>query len=176
MLNNMNAILFNKLIKKIRYDTKAFDKLFAFYHDRIVNRLKHIYGETVAEETAQDFFMKLIMGGIKVEYINYPTSWVYKCCENIAKRKIYYESKEYEVLADSIDNSENDLYERQDIIIVLNDKLKDLYEDTQKIIVLHYWWGYTFKEISEILGINSGTVRTKHFRALLKLKKVFLEK
>lgn len=172
----MNDILFNKLINRIQYDTKAFDKLYCFYYDRIVNLLQFTYGFSMAEEVAQDFFMKLIMGKIKFDYIKYPTSWVYKCCENLAKRKIYYDSRENEVLADEIiDYDAINLFEERENLIVLEEVLKVLDEDSQKIIILHYWWRYNLKEIAEILHLNFGTVRTRHRRALFKIKKSLIK-
>lgn len=78
---------FNRLIGDIK-DAQSFDILYNYYYKKIVLRLKYIYGESLAQEVAQDFFMGLInKNGEGWGNIGYPTSWVYKCCENLAKKK-----------------------------------------------------------------------------------------
>ena len=41
----------------------------------------------------------------------------------------------------------------------------------QDIIILKYYHQYTFKEISEIYHIPISTVKTRHYQALIQLKK-----
>ena len=50
----------------------------------------------------------------------------------------------------------------------LNDKLRD-------IIILHYINGYTVEELSDILHIPSGTVKSRLFKARQELKKIYGE-
>ena len=101
--------------------------------------------------------------------MDYPTAWVYKCCDNIAlkilkSQDVFVELNE-NIVADTcptpIDTS---LYGEFEAII------RDLDETTQKIIRLIYIDDYSYKEIAKILGIKYGTVRQKHSRAIIKLK------
>ncbi|MBQ5850370.1 MAG: sigma-70 family RNA polymerase sigma factor [Lachnospiraceae bacterium] len=50
----------------------------------------------------------------------------------------------------------------------LNDKLRD-------IIILHYINGYTVEELSDMLHIPSGTVKSRLFKARQELKKIYGE-
>ena len=49
---------FNKLLKKIETDEKAFDELYDFYYKRIIFHLKGRFGEELSEDVAQEFFIK----------------------------------------------------------------------------------------------------------------------
>lgn len=165
----METYKFNYIIKNI-HKVKAFDALYDFFYRRIVFHLKYIYGDALAQEVAQDFFLQLIhKENIGSEYIEYPASWVYKCCENLAKKKLAKEKNERisapELLLE---------YEQQFEIEVygdLYDTIKSLEGDSQKIIRMYYWEGYNFKEISAIMHIKAGTIRQKHSRALKKIGK-----
>lgn len=165
----MEAQKFNHLLKSIN-KVRSFEILYDYFYRRIIFHLKYIYGESIAQEVAQEFFIGLInKQGEDFGYIEYPASWVYKCCENIAKRKL---SKE--VSAVELNDKLLLKYEQQFEIEVygkLYDKIKKLDEESQKIIRMHYWEGYNFSEISKILCLKAVTVRQKHNRAIKKLGK-----
>ncbi len=156
---------FNIILKRIKNDDKAFEELYQYYARRIVFHLTPIYGRELAEDVSHEFFLKLISGKIEYKYIEKPTTWIYKCCDNIAKTRIRLDSK-YEPLYDNIEYKE--FYESIEVKIDL-DKLDQL---SKKIILMYYWEGYNLEEISEILKINYATVRKRHSRAIGKLKKI----
>lgn len=54
--------------------------------------------------------------------------------------------------------------------------IKKLNRDEKMILLLYYQEGYTTKEISEILEIKEGTIKSKISRAKIKLKKILDEK
>lgn len=162
----MDTREFNSKLKRIKYDAEAFDELYQYYARRIVFHLSATYGRELAEDVSHEFFIKLISGKIDYTYIEKPTIWVYKCCENLAKTKIRLDSK-YEPLYDNVDYKEQ-FYESIEVKIGI-DKLDQL---SKKIIFMYYWEGYNLEEISEILKIKYATVRKRHSRAIAKLKKI----
>lgn len=89
----MEAAEFNRLLKRINKDGAAIEMLYRTYYSAIINKLSFTYGKEVAEESAQEFFLKLFEIAKTQQRVNSPTSWVYTCCENIAKRKICNESR-----------------------------------------------------------------------------------
>ena len=161
----MEARKFNRLLRSIAKDVNAFDELYRFYGRRIVFRLSRIYGRELAEDVSHDFFLKLITENKNYGYIEKPTSWIYTCCENLAKTKIKLNSK-YALLNEEA-ACNNFEFENLEIKTVL-DNFDDV---TRRIIELFYWDGYNLEEISEILHIKYATVRKKHSRAKAKLKK-----
>ena len=163
---------FNRLLKKIKRDEKAFDAIYDFYYKRIVYHLSRNYGKELAEDIAHEFFLKLIKNDKEYGQIAKPTSWVYKCCDNLAKTEL---RKTHCNIA--IDESERvvvDLTTETDNEI--SDVLADLDEVSVKIIHLHYWEGYAFNEIAEILGISYSSVRQRHKRVKQHLKNILEER
>ncbi|HIU81541.1 MAG TPA: sigma-70 family RNA polymerase sigma factor [Candidatus Ornithoclostridium faecavium] len=164
----MKANTFNRLLQNIHKDSRAIEKIYLFYNSKIILHLSYKYGRETAEECAQEFFIKLIEIADKQDYIYYPTTWVYKCCENIAKSKIQKAIVPVEINQE-IENR---------LLFIDREYFGDLYQELEKldnqsrnILIMIYWEGYNQKEIAEILKLNSATVRKKHSRALKQLKK-----
>lgn len=164
----METYNFNSLLKKCKYDSNALQALYSYYYSRIINYIQNKFGVYIAEETAQQFFLQLLTNENEYSYVKYPTSWVYKCCENIAKRLIVNENRELpiqETIPDKemISNEElfGDLYE----MIAQQDEL------SQKILSLHFIDGYNLKEIANILNISYSNIRQKYSRTIRKMKK-----
>ena len=166
----MNARRLGKLLKCIGYSEKAFNEVYDFYFRRIVARLTPVYGRQIAEDSAQDFFMKLICGKIQNGYVPVSTAWVYVCCENIAKRKIKGNKKEI-ALKEEIACAD-DLIGNTETGVDLDSLLNCLDETSRKIVRLYYFGGYSLKEISDMLQIGYAAVRKKSSRANKKLKKL----
>lgn len=164
----MDSKEFNKLLKKISKSDRAFEKLYNFYFSRVVRYLSIKYNQMLAEDAVQEFFMKLNELAQRFEYIEQPTAWVYRCCENIAKNKLRQDKKYayIEVLDERIFEQcyEVELYGE------LYDAIKKLDLSSQVVIKMHYSEGYSYLEMADILNENYNTIRQKHSRALKKLK------
>ena len=166
---------FNKLLKRISSDKKAFQVLYKIYYPRIVNHIERVYPNADAEEIAHEFFIKLL-NTKNFNHVKNPTSWVYVICRNIVKSKYGKEAHisfdENNALGDeliqNVDfSSRIDLEEQTRQMLSLADEL------TRKIIVLYYWEGYNFKEVAKLLSLNASTVRQKHARFVKKVKRTF---
>lgn len=158
---------FNGLLKKIHCDSRAIETLYFYYYPRIVRHIGIKYSFIIAEDVAQEFFLQLIQKCDKQEYVKYPTSWVYTCAENIAKRKIQSESKYTYLLQETVAAKKDDIFNK----LFAEDILKYLNKTEQQIIYLYYWEGYNQTEISNILKLTHSNVRQIHSRAIKKLKK-----
>ena len=55
----------------------------------------------------------------------------------------------------------------------LREAMKQLSSEEREILTLRFWQGYSFKEIGEILGKETGTVKVACFRAVKKLQPLF---
>lgn len=169
----MEPKAFNKLLNKIRYDDIALSTLYDYFYPRIVIHMKRTYPRANADDIAQEFFLQLLKSTNKKMYVYRPITWVYAVCENIAKR-ISSEAAAELCDSESIEYVSVDMDESESILnrVMANEILKQIEEeDLKKIIYLHYWEGYTFKEISEIIGANASSVRKKHARIIKKLQK-----
>lgn len=156
---------FNAILKRIKKDDEAFTELYQYYARRIIFHLTPIYGRELAEDVLHEFFLKLLAEKTEFQYIERPTTWVYRCCDNIAKTRIRLDSK-YEALYDDADHRE--FYESIEVKLGI-EKLDPL---SKKIIFMYYWEGYNLEEISDLLKLKYATVRKRHSRAISKLKKI----
>lgn len=167
----MDQATFNKLLKKAGHDTCAFETLFCHYYKRIVLHLFRVFGRTVAEDAAQEFFVNIIRKEPQGKITN-PTAWVYACAENIAKRMIGKESNNVclDVIENTVISTNLELLSQEELFGDLYQVIKKLTDEEQRIIYLLYWEGYNLKEVSEIIGISHSSARQKHSRAIKKMK------
>lgn len=166
----MNAKYFNNLIKKIHNESNAIELIYNYYFSRVVRYLSIKYNKFLAEDAVQEFFIKLKEFAKQGEYIEFPTAWIYKCCENIAKNKIKQEYK-YTYVKEVDELAFEQIYE-EELYGELYHAIKSLDISVQRIIKMHYWEGYSFIEIAHETNENYNTIRQKHRRALKTLKKL----
>lgn len=69
------------------------------------------------------------------------------------------------------DQLSTDLNEDIDLEITLKDLLNHLNESEKSVVVLRFYQDLTFSEISNVLDLPLGTVKTILYRALEKLRK-----
>lgn len=166
----MDAKEFNRLLKKITKNYNAFEKIYMYYFSRVVRYLSIKYNQMLAEDAVQEFFSKLKEFAKLGKYVEYPTSWIYKCCENIAKNKIKQEIK-YSYIIEQ-DRREFEQKYEEELYDELYDAIKLLNASTQVVLRMHYWEGYSLIEIAHELNANYNTIKQKHKRALSALKKL----
>lgn len=164
----MNTVKFNRLFRKFNTDTKAFEQIYAEFYPQIVLHLKRCFQSKIsAEDIVQDLFCKLLSYE-KFGYIQHPAAWLNKLAENMAVDELRRQHINLEL--------DVNLYSRFDLDELIANKetrqyLKTLDETSQKILYMHYWEGYSFKEIALELNLNYNTIRTKVFKSYKKLKK-----
>ena len=163
----MNESEFNRLLASLKTSTRALETLHGYYFGRIVYHLAKTYGKAFAEDVAQDFFLWLLQAEA-LPRVKSPTTWVYLQCDSFAKRKVQKEARyvngEIEVAYDVPHKEEvfGDLYQAMESL-----------DDVEKNIVeMHYWEGYSLKEIAPMIGMEYPAVRQRHKRLLSKLKDV----
>ena len=156
---------FNKLLSALKRDPRALEKLHGYYFGRIVYHLAKTYGKTFAEDVAEDFFLWLLRAE-SFPHVNYPTTWVYLQCDSIAKRRV---QKEARLVTGEIE-IEGEAPHKEELFGDLYQAMKTLDETEQRIVELHYWEGYSLKEIAPMIGMEYAAVRQRHKRLLSKLK------
>lgn len=172
----MDPLSFNRLLKRIKTDADALDRLYNYYYPRIILHIKKAYPGASAEDVAQEFFFMLLKSETQ-GYIIKPTSWVFAVCENLVKSRYKKEAVSFPAsdLLESVEDP-SDMSER----VLENIRSHEIFklikdEATKEIIYLYYWEGYSQKEIAERLGMTAANVRKKHSRAIKFLKKTQIE-
>lgn len=164
----MDAYTFNLLLNKIHHDADALKALYSYYYSRIVLHLQNQFNKYIAEEAAQQFFLQLTKNNKNYPYVKYPTSWVYACCENIAKRLTFKDDRDLPLVETLPDRN---IIAEEEVFGDLYDLISQQDILSQQILKLHFVDGYSLKEISEILNINYSNIRQKHSKTIRKMKK-----
>ncbi len=149
----MKAEIFNILIKRVKISRNAFNKIYSFYFPKIVIHLSIKFGNyELGRDVAQDFFVKLYQINQR-EYVKYPTSWIFTIVDNLAKNILTKESK-YKIHPLSEEEFKiSDVYFFDNFGDYFH-KLNRLEVEERKIVVMRVLEGYSFCEISKILGIK----------------------
>ena len=171
----MNEKEFNKYLRKLKTDKKAFNKLYNYYFPQIVLHIYFLYKDYgLGEDVAQEFFIKLLKKA-EYEYINYPKKWVETVSENIAKSKISKKIRDREHEQDFMDNQNQIAATKNDPMKVVifgeyREEIERLDEKTRQIITMKIYEDYDFYEIAEIMGINYDAVRQRFARGIKEIK------
>ncbi|MEE0881571.1 MAG: sigma-70 family RNA polymerase sigma factor [Turicibacter sp.] len=162
--------------------------------DAVVERLIEQYGQEVykiayfymketqlAEDVFQEVFYKVIKNYHKFNHQSSEKTWLIRITINTCKDMLRTSWIKRVTTFGVLQDSENEYEKPYDI--EKKETNKELYELIQRlpqkykeILLLFYYKDLTYEEISEILQIPEGTVRSRLSRAREKLKKMMNER
>ncbi len=149
-----------------------FQELFRTQHQRVRRMLQGMTGNAaVAEELMQESFLK---AWDKLSYFGLRSSlktWVYQVALNTG-RDWLRSHKNHAPLVDSLDAPGGPTAESR----AIQEALQSLREDVRELLILHYYEGLELTEIAQVLGIPTGTVKSRLFAAKRHLKTELLDK
>jgi RNA polymerase sigma-70 factor (ECF subfamily) len=167
-------------------DTKALDLLIKNYLKPVYNFvLRFTTDKNDANDIAQETFLKVWKYIKKFDQTKNFKTWLFAIARNTAidmlrkKKSVSFSDAEIEseMIADTLigdsggdKNSEirfDDQLEREK----LDDAIEKIGPKDQAIIFLHYDEACSFQEIADILGESVNTIKSRHRRALITLKK-----
>lgn len=166
-------------------DDYAFEEIVHRYKNRLLNFVFRFIGqEDEAEDIVQDTFLKVYKNKHAYKNIARFSTWIYTIAGNLAKtelrkkkrRKLFsisrdgVDEKEFEIPAPALtpeQNTEMVFKEKaiQDAIEKLQDKFKT-------VIILRDIQELSYDEISKIVGVPLGTIKSRVNRARLKLQEL----
>lgn len=182
-----------ELIKKFQEgDKKAYKELVLRYKDRLLIYVdRFMLDLSVSEDLVQDTLMKLYTHGHTYKPLAKFSTWIYTIAGNIAKtelrkrnrRKTYsftqLSSPDNEFTPDRkefVDNADNsprvDIEEKKDILSRAMDLLP---QDFSVILTMRDFQELSYDDISTILGLSLGTVKSRINRARIKLRETYKE-
>ena len=164
-------------------DVQAFDTLVRRYKDQLLNYVYRFVGNrTDAEDIVQETFLRVFKNKHYYKEIAKFSTWVYTIAGNLAKtelrrrkrRKIFSvsnfvnEERDYDI-PDVEKNPEREVDGtiKDDIIQKAIEKLPPKFKE---VILLRDVQGFSYEEISQILNIPLGTVKSRVNRGRLKLQ------
>ncbi len=134
---------------------------FKLYGKEIYSYLRRLIGE---EETAKDLLQETFLRAMKISLEERTAkSYLYKIAHNLAMD--YFREKNHfrEInFFEEIKENPEKIVENQEIWKILNPMEKS-------VLILYYQQGYSYKEISNKLGIPLNTVKSYAFRGKKKI-------
>jgi RNA polymerase sigma factor (sigma-70 family) len=144
---------------------------------------RRVHTDEDAEDIVQDVFYRLVAGYNVLEPIENLTAWLFRAARN---RIIdWYRKRRPERLtqpsgeSSSPENAEllfdrtndpNVLYSRSLLWDAVEDALDELPEEQREVFMMHEFEGMSFREISEVTGINMNTLLARKRYAVLSLR------
>lgn len=177
-----------KLIAEIKKNPKKFEIIYDQHFDRIFSYvLKRVLDYETAKDICSEVFIKAFLSIRKFKWNNIPLIiWFLKISQN--EIRLYFRNKKYKPQYLTSDyqhlmnqtfpgieeekiEAENQLQKIKTIKKLIND-LYQLSGNERECISLKYIENLTIAEISQVMGIKTGTIKSLLSRGIEKLKKM----
>lgn len=163
-------------------EKRAFDELVSRYHVRLINFIYRTIGDRDrAEDLVQETFVRVYRHLHRFDQTKKFSTWVYTIAGNLAKNELRNRSRNPLVLFQQLKTSwdtdnkplewedntyrPDDLYRKRNLREMVDKAVAQLPEHHRIVFVLRELEGKTYEEISEITGVNLGTVKSRLNRA-----------
>lgn len=163
-------------------EARAFTVLADRYHLRLLNFIHRMIGDRErAEDLVQETFVRVHRHLHRYDQNRKFSTWAYTIAGNLAKNELRNRSRNPMVLFQTIkknwdadhrplewaDNRyrPDDLYRKRDLKEKVDQAVAELPEHHRVVFVLRELEGKSYEEISEITGVNLGTVKSRLNRA-----------
>ena len=166
------------LVRRVKKgDYRAFDLLVLKYQSRVIaTAFKYVKERQLAEDIAQEAFIKSYksIDSFREESSFY--TWVYRIAVNTAKNYLVSANRRDEVVISDLSeddsfypeksdvNSPQDLLKASELRDLIFESLSSLGEETRTALSLREFDGLSYEQIAEIVKCPVGTVRSRIFR------------
>ena len=171
-------------------DRTAFDALVIKHKDKLFNLCYWFLGDRQeANDSAQDTFIKVYRSLKKFRFEAAFSTWLYRIAANTCKNRLKsseYRHKKKMVWLDNPGKIEDGQYaeeihdetpspmfeiEKKERTVLIQKAIASLPTNQNTVIVLRDIEGLSYEEISNITGLNLGTVKSRLSRARQQLRK-----
>lgn len=167
-------------------EEKALEILLEQYLKPILNFVYRLVGNTNdAEDITQEVFLKVWKNIKKYHHKSSFKTWIFSIARNTAidhlrkKKLLIFSDFESEdgpnAISENIASKDDlpaEVLKKAEKKKFLDEALLKLPHDHREVLLLHYVNDLTFKQIGEILKKPLDTVKSRHHRAILALKKI----
>jgi RNA polymerase sigma-70 factor (ECF subfamily) len=160
----------------------AFPELVRRYQSRLLNFIYRTIGDRDrAEDLVQETFIRVYRHLHRFDQAKKFSTWIYTIASNLAKNELRNRSRNPLVLFQTIKKNweadhrplqwedphyrPDDLFRKRHLRDVVEKAVEQLPEHHRVVFVLREMEGKTYEEISEITGVNLGTVKSRLNRA-----------
>jgi RNA polymerase sigma-70 factor, ECF subfamily len=174
---NYNAASDEELMHLVQHgECKAFDEIYVRYNERLYYYFYRMLGHEhlIAEDFVHDLFLKLINKPYLFDPQRSFTTWVFSIAHNMCKNE--YRNRQVHSIINHEDNPDEYLTEpaepqsNEKILAAVFNELDKMDESHKTAFLLKYREGFTLEEISEIMDLPIGTVKSRLFYARKRLQ------
>ena len=171
-------------------DRTAFDALVLKHKDKLFNLCYWFLSDRQeANDSAQDTFIKVYRSLKKFRFESAFSTWLYRIAANTCKNRLKsseYRHKKKMVWLENPGKLEHGQYsteirdetpspmvelEKKERMMLIQKAIASLPTDQSTVVVLRDIEGLSYEEVSNITGLNFGTVKSRLSRARQKLRK-----
>jgi RNA polymerase sigma-70 factor (ECF subfamily) len=164
---------------------EAFDSIVQRYKDPLINFVYHFLGDRIdAEDVVQETFLRVYRNKHLYRNIAKFSTWIYTIASNLAKTELRrrrrrrllslsqmgFDDKDYEPVDEFMQSPEgivdSGMQEK-----IIRKEIDDLPVKFKEVVLLRDVQEFSYEEISQILGIPIGTVKSRVNRGRLRLQK-----
>ena len=162
---------------------KAFEEIIYRFTPLVSNIIRNISSGYLSnediEEVTTDVFVTLWKNSEKLD-VNMLKPYIICIAKSRVKDRLRRENKFGIVDIDSVDIADDsEIFEKcenENLVSDLKEEIAKLKEPDREILIRHYYYYQPVKEISEIMGINIETVKSKLQRTRKKLKEELIRR
>lgn len=172
-----------------RRDPKALEEFFEAFFDRVFRLVYRLLGDrTLAEDAAQEVFLKIHRGAHLLDPKRDPGPWVTAIATNVCRdfwRSGAYRMSHVAVPLDDTPGLKESLPSRglnpegeaiaSERTRIVREAILMLREPLREVLILREYEGLEYEEIAAMTGLNEAAVRKRYSRALGEMGK-FLKK
>jgi RNA polymerase sigma-70 factor (ECF subfamily) len=166
-------------------EMEAFDSIVQRYKDPLINFVYHFLGDRIdAEDVVQETFLRVYRNKHLYRNIAKFSTWIYTIASNLAKTELRrrrrrrllslsqmgFDDKDYEPVDEFMQSPEgivdSGIQEK-----IIRKEIDDLPVKFKEVVLLRDVQEFSYEEISQILGIPIGTVKSRVNRGRLRLQK-----
>ena len=170
-------------------DMAAFDELVLKHKDRLFNLVYWFLGDYQdANDCAQETFIKVLKSIKTFRFESAFSTWLFRIAINTCKNRIkssVYKWKKKTVSLETPNGSKNGnpfseivngsptpvmALEKKERMMRVQNAINSLPEEQNRVVVLRDIQGLSYQDISDITGLNLGTVKSRLARGRLALK------
>jgi RNA polymerase sigma factor (sigma-70 family) len=130
----------------------------------------YVHNMADAEDILQETLIRVLEANPTFESSAHEKSYIIKTASNLSKNRI-----KYNAIRDTDELSEELIASDREDLSFVWDAVKSLPDMSRDVIHLHYYEGYSTKDIASILDRNESTVRSDLMRARERLKNILKE-
>jgi RNA polymerase sigma factor (sigma-70 family) len=158
-----------------RGDTRRLGVLFDRHHTALFRYFLRLGGSrSLSEDLTQEVFFRMLRAGETWRADSRFVNWMYRIARNVFidyQRKQRWETEmapEFDVPA-----PQGNGYEQEQEWELVRQALAQLPPDKRELLVLSRYQGMKYEQIGELLGVETGTIKVRVFRALQQLRGIY---